>query len=94
MREATEPLVVSPLNTLPRIDRLWAYLSQDGKGNEGMCAATMPDGTLTPLIAADPVRLKCFTPIAEQLATLTGLTIVLVEFTARTELREIRGASS
>lgn len=87
------PLIISPPNTLLSIDRLWAYISRDAEGNEGLCAASI-NGMLTPLIAADPARLANITPIAETLAAVTGKTVVLVEFPVRTELRETTGASS
>lgn len=86
------PVIVAPPNTMPRIGSIWAYLSKDEKGNEGVCAGPIePFGMLVPLIAADPERLASITPIAERIAAATGLTIVLVEFTTRTELREIKG---
>lgn len=87
---SVDALIVSP-NTMPRIDKIWAYLSRDAHGNEGVCAAPMMGLPCVPLIAADPERLKSITPIAEELARLTGMTIVLVEFGTRTELREIKG---
>lgn len=87
------PLVISPPNTLLSIDKLWAYVSRDADGNEGLCAASI-HGMLTPLIAADQARLSSITPIAEKVAELTGKTIVLVEFSSRTELRQIRRRSS
>jgi hypothetical protein len=88
-----KPLVISPPNTLLSIDKLWAYISKDADGNEGLCAATI-NGMLTPLIAADQSRLANITPIAETVAALTGKTIILVEFSNRTELREIKGPTS
>lgn len=84
-------VVLAPPNTLLRVDKLWAYLSKDGAGNEGLTAGSLPNGMLMPLIAADPERLKSITPMAERLATLTGLSITLVEFTTRTDLRTIKG---
>lgn len=88
-----KPLMLDPPNVLLRIDKLWAYLSRDENGNEGLCAASV-NGMLTPLIAADQARLNNITPIAETIATLTGKTVILVEFTGRNELREINGRSS
>jgi hypothetical protein len=91
----TMPVMDFRPNTLPRIGSLWAYLSKDDDGNEGVCAAPIePGGACLPLIAADQERLKSITPIAEQIARLSGMTIILVEFTTRTELREITGHSN
>ncbi len=85
--------IVTPPTHL-RIDKLWAYISRDERGNEGLCAATMPNGMLLPLIAADQARLESLTPIAEALAKHAKFSIHLVEFTGRTELRTIEGKSS
>lgn len=83
-----------PPNHLPRIAKLWAYLSVDpDTGNEGLCAATYSDGSLLPLIAADETRLASLRSMAEQIAANTGKTVVLVEFTARVEVATIRGAT-
>ena len=56
----------SPPNTMPHIGKVWAYLSKDEHGNEGVCAVfSGAFGTsLIPLIAADQVRLAALTPIA------------------------------
>ncbi|MCC6172098.1 MAG: hypothetical protein IT481_08720 [Gammaproteobacteria bacterium] len=85
--------VVAPPNTLRRIHRMFAYLSKDAAGNEGVCAGPMGGLPLVPLIAADEERLASLTPIAEQIAAATGMTIVLVEFTGRIEHRTITGRS-
>lgn len=85
------PVILAPANTMPRIDRVWVYLSVDSDGNEGMCATWLPNGMPLPLIAADQERLISLTPIAEDLAKATGMKIVLVEFTGRVELRTIAG---
>lgn len=87
-------VVAIPPNTMPRIEKIWAFLSRDRYGNEGLCAAPMGSIPFMPLIASDEERLKQITPIAEKLAAVADMTIVLVEFTTRTELREIKGKSS
>lgn len=84
-------IVLDPPNTL-RIDRIWMYVSRDEHGNEGVCAGPlMGPGSFVPLIAADQARLAQLTPMAEVIATMTGKQVVLIEFTARTELRTITG---
>jgi hypothetical protein len=85
-------VLAMPPNEVLHIGSLWAYLGRDANGNEGLCAAPIgPDGMCLPLIAADPERLKSITPIAEAMAKLTGMKIVLVEFTTRVNVREITG---
>lgn len=86
-------VIVSPKGAMPHIGSIWAYISKDDKGNEGLCCALTSRGPM-PLLAADKARLAALTPMAEKVAAITGLTIVLVEFSVRTELREIKGPSS
>lgn len=92
----TEPvLVVAPPNTMPHIGSIWAYLSKDEDGNEGVCAGPFgPLGMMLPMIAADEARLKSLTPWAEAIAKATGITVLMVEFTTRIEHREIKGKAS
>lgn len=48
-----------------KIESIWAFVSVDDDGNEGVCAAQlMGPGSLMPLIAADPARLDSLRPIA------------------------------
>lgn len=86
-------LLHAPRNEIPRIDRVWMYLSVDD-GGEGICGACYPDVGWAPLIAADERRLADLTKRAEEIAALTGTEIVLVEFTGWCELRRIHGKSS
>lgn len=91
-------IAVFPENTL-KIEKLWLYICRDANGNEGVCAATMPNGIFAPLIAADQARLEQMTPMAEQLAGMAraagdGRQIVLVEFSVRSDLRNITGPTS
>jgi hypothetical protein len=68
-------VVLTPPNTMPRINSVFAYLSVDKDGSEGVCAAPIgPGGTWMPLIAADADRLKSITPVAEQVARESGMT--------------------
>jgi hypothetical protein len=55
-----------PPNKL-RIDKLWAWLSVDKDGNEGVCATTV--GNLVfPLIAADEDRLAEIREFAQEIS--------------------------
>ncbi|MGY4295337.1 hypothetical protein ACVWXN_003432 [Bradyrhizobium sp. i1.4.4] len=84
-----------PLGTI-KIDKVWIYIYRSANGDEGVCSALMPSGVFSPLIAGDQARLKQLTPIAEQMAGYLGQgeEIILVEFTARADLRNIKGATS
>lgn len=88
-------VLLAPPNILPHIGSIFAYLSVDERGNEGVCAAPIgPGGMTITLIAADRDRLVSITPVAESLAAMFGMTIKLVEFTTRVELREITGPTN
>jgi hypothetical protein len=77
-----------PPNTL-KITEIYAYISVDSDGNEGVCAFTS-GSTMMPMIAADPARLKQLEPIAKQLAQISPHPIKLVKFSTREEVREIK----
>lgn len=81
-------------NTMPRIDKIWAFLSVDKDGNEGVCAAPMQGLGCVPLIASDQARVESLMPLAQMLARMSGMTIKLVEFSVRTELTEITASQT
>lgn len=83
-------LLHEPPNELLRIDAIYAFVSVDDDGNEGLCGATMPDGMWMPLIGADEKRLIALMPIAEELAHRSRREIKLIKLTTREELRTIR----
>lgn len=85
--------IVSPKNTMPRIDAIWAFVSVDPEdGNEGVIAGSLlgPD-SLVPLIAADEARLASLMPVAHAIAKATGQTVRLVRFHQREVLQEFGG---
>lgn len=82
-------LLHKPKNTLLRIDAIYAFVSVDDDGTEGVCAMTTPGLGLTPLIAADETRLKQLIPLAESLARTSGMKIRLIKLTTREEIRDI-----
>jgi hypothetical protein len=86
-------VVLTPKNTMPRIDSIWAYLSVDpDDGNEGVLSAPLlGPGSQVPLIAADEARLKSIGPIAEKIAQATGRRVRLVKFATREVVREFGG---
>jgi hypothetical protein len=73
-----------------KIDAIWAFISVDDDGNEGLCAAPLPGSNMTmPLIAADERMLTKLIPIAEMLARNTSMTIKLIRLGTREEIRVI-----
>ena len=66
---------------------MWAFISVDEQGNEGVCAATFPGlPGVTPLIAADEARLQSLLPMARHIARTTGMRIRLIRLGVRSEL--------
>jgi hypothetical protein len=80
----------NPGNQLLRIDAIWAFVSVDENGNEGVCAMPLPGlpGPV-PLIAADEARLSSLIPLAEHLAKVANIKIRLIKLSTREVIREI-----
>ncbi|MHC2536962.1 hypothetical protein [Bradyrhizobium diazoefficiens] len=78
------------------IDAVWAFVSVDPNGEEGVAAAEMDLGHgpfMMPLIAADEARLKNLLPIARDLHAVTGMRMKLIKFATREEIMEIGGVT-
>lgn len=76
--------------TLPRIESLWAFLTVDPDGVEGLCAYFEPKVNMWfPMIAADEARLKDMRKHAKKLAQIQPHKIVLVRFSQREDREAI-----
>jgi len=74
------------------IESIWAYISEDENGQEGICGFLDPKtNQWLPLIAADGERLAILRPFAHQIAVFTKRKVKLVKFNAREDLGEIIG---
>lgn len=82
--------VVSPPNTITRIDAVWAAVSVDEDGLEGLCSVYI-DGVWWPLIAADERRLPFVLEQAERLAKANGSLVEVVRLSTRTALKTFDG---
>lgn len=71
-----------------RIDELFAFVSVDKDGTEGVCAAFVR-GVWMPLVGADMARVDSLRPIASVVAEESGMTIRLIRFCKREELETI-----
>jgi len=78
------------INHLVRIDSLWAAVSVDDDGTEGLIAS-LHNGTWLPLIAADETRLPFIIEQAEILAAAQGRLIRIIKLHSREEVRAIDG---
>lgn len=75
---------------MPRIESVWAFLSVDVDGNEGVIGGPIgPDRGMIPFIGADEARVKSLLPMVEHIVKLTGRPARLVKFSVREDVREI-----
>lgn len=82
-------IILEPENTY-RITEMWAFISQDDNGNEGILGFDSPLG-ISPMMTTSPKVLESFRPIAVALASETGKKILLIKLTHRTDVEEIGG---
>ena len=78
----------SPNNTIERIDEMFAFVSVDAQGNEGVCAFMAGDIWM-PLVGADMNRVAKLRECAKDIAHRSGKTLRLVRFTKREEMEVI-----
>jgi len=67
---------------------LFAWLSRDADGTEGVIAAPV-GGLVFPLVLADLARARRLTPIAREAASLRGQSARLVKFTRAETITEL-----
>jgi hypothetical protein len=70
------------------IERLYAWVATEADGGEGVCAMSMPDGMMMPLVGADMARIESLRAHARSVAVASGCPVRLVEFSTRRVLRE------
>jgi len=63
-----------------KITELWAFVSKDKDGEEGVCGFHSKDGVFWPMVAADVARLKDYFPIAEDISKKSGMKIEVRRF--------------
>lgn len=79
------------VNTKPnylKITEMWAFVSVDEAGNEGIIGFKNGD-TWMPLVGADSARIAELRPIANKMARYTGMTIKLIKFTQREDIETL-----
>jgi len=72
-----------------KITELWAFVSQDKDGTEGVCGFRAASGTFWPMVAADVKRLKDYFPIAEGISKESGMRIEVRRFSTMETLSVI-----
>lgn len=68
-----------------RIDELYAYVSVNDDGDEGLCAFVADDGSWMPMVAADEARVEQMRPIAQGIVR-QGIPVRLLRFSTRSEI--------
>jgi hypothetical protein len=63
-----------------KIERLWAFLSIDEEGNNGVVATVVPGIGAAQMIFGKRELARAMIPRAQEIATLTGKTIALFAF--------------
>lgn len=90
-KDGSITVVVPSVSEIVHINEIWAFLSVDKKDKtEGVIGMMTPNGWV-PFIAADAARLTSLMPQVEDMVRETGMTIRLVKFTNREEVRTIGG---
>ena len=64
---------------MPKIEKIYAYIVDEGEGDEGIPAVQLGD-SFFPLIGADMERIKSLEPYVEMVGDLKGKKMVFKEF--------------
>ena len=70
-----------------KISVLWAVISVDAAGNEGICGLTLGEA-IQPMVAGLESNLRVFEAVIPSLKLNTDKKIKLVKFTQREDIRE------
>jgi hypothetical protein len=72
------------------INEVWAYVSKNDGGDEGICGFQDPrTKQWLPMIAGDKERLQVLRPFAHQIAKVTNKKVTLVRLSVREDLETI-----
>lgn len=72
-----------------KIEKMFAFVAEDGKGGEGVCGTLMGNKWVA-LVGADLERVEVLRPIAQDIANMTKQNIKLIYFSERTEMEVIK----
>ena len=88
-----EPLIHDPGNET-RIDRVYAFLSIDAEGNNGIAGGPVPGlGAFVQLVTASPGVAEMMKKLAEEIAAKTGKPVGLFAFKRETQLWQSEAGS-
>lgn len=72
-----------------KIDSIYAYISEDENGNEGICGAMMPNGMFMPLVTCDSELVGLLKPYAKAINDHSKKKIKLIKLNQREDLEVI-----
>jgi len=78
---------------MPKITELFTFIAENGPEDEGITAMMVGDKWM-PMVGADMKRIESLRPIAEKMAAIHGQKVILVKFTIRTDIEEIKPSKS
>lgn len=81
----SEPIIHDPGNT-ERIERLYAFMSIDDEGKNGVVASILPGLGSTPLVTGSRKTVELMKPLAQEIAARTGKPVGLFAFRRETQL--------
>jgi len=72
------------------IEKMFAFVSVDKNGNEGVIATTLPGmgPIITPLMGADMKMMERLYPIAKEISQISGAPFKVLEFCIRTDITD------
>ena len=74
---------------MPKIDKMFAFVTEDRPGSEGVTAFGLPGGGWMPMVGADMARVESLRNRAQEIADRTGSPITIVEFSTRNDIETI-----
>lgn len=89
-RQDAQPEVYVPKNPGGQIDALYAMLSVDPDGAEGLCAGPIGLSNLSALVVTERRHVDLIRDIARAIGHAAGKKVVLARFTLRETLEEIK----
>ena len=78
---------------MPKITEMYAFIAEDSHEDEGIVAMKVGN-MMMPMVGGDMARIESLRPIAENIARIYGQKIILVKFTNRIDIEEIKPSKS
>jgi hypothetical protein len=80
-----DQILHAPPNT-QRIEAVYAFMSVDDEGLNGICATVLPGVGATPMVTASLKAVELMKPQAERIAKMIDRPVILAKFTSREDI--------